>query len=103
MKQPETTAEIGWKRAEALAASQTPYLSKPTTPPLAWHQKGEIVTVILADGRKVSATIQQINALMFAPVPKSDQPAAGSEVQSQAKPEEIKKPVTVPAKRSTKK
>jgi len=51
--------------ATAYAASIPPYLDRPTIPPQAWHQEGEIVTVILADGRKVSANIQAINALMF--------------------------------------
>jgi hypothetical protein len=67
--------------AEALAASIPPHLGQPTTPPTSWAQDGETVTVILADGRKVSASIQAINALMFppaltpAPVAKPEKPA----------------------------
>jgi hypothetical protein len=71
-----------------------------------WAQNGEIVTVVLADGRKVSASIQEINALMFPPVVKPVPSQAGSEEQSkaprgEAEPEEIKKPVTTPRKRKT--
>jgi len=51
--------------AFALAASFPPYLDQPTIPPLDWHQDGEIITVIMADGRKVKASIQDINKLMF--------------------------------------
>jgi len=51
--------------ATAFAASIPPHLGRLTTPPLDWHQEGEILTVILADGRKFSASIQEINALMF--------------------------------------
>ena len=51
--------------ATALAASIPPHLGQPTIPPLSWHQEGEIVIVILADGRKVSASITKINELMF--------------------------------------
>ena len=52
--------------ATALAASIPPHLGKPTIPPIAWAQEGEILHVVLADGRKVSANIQAINELMFA-------------------------------------
>jgi hypothetical protein len=52
--------------ATALASSIPPRLGQPTLPPIAWAQAGEIITVILADGRKVSANIQEVNALMFA-------------------------------------
>ena len=51
--------------AEALAASCPSYLGKPTMPPISWAQNGEIVTVILADGRKVSASVLVINQIMF--------------------------------------
>ena len=51
--------------AFALAASFPPHLDQPTIPPLDWHQDGEIITVIMADGRKVKASIQDINKLMF--------------------------------------
>jgi hypothetical protein len=51
--------------ATALAASIPPHLGRPTIPPIDWHQEGEIVTVILADGRKVSASILEINRIMF--------------------------------------
>ena len=51
--------------AEAFAASIPPYLDKPTLPPIAWAQAGETVIVILADGRKMHATVQEINTLMF--------------------------------------
>ena len=57
------------KMAEVLAASIPPHLGQPTTPPISWAQNGDTVTVILADGRKVSASIEAINALMFAPAP----------------------------------
>jgi hypothetical protein len=68
MKETWHPKEIGVKEmAQALAASIPPHLGQPTTPPLAWHQTGEIVVVILADGRKVSATVLAINALMFPP------------------------------------
>jgi hypothetical protein len=53
--------------ATALAASQKPHLDRPTIPPISWAQDGGIITVIMADGRKVRATIQDINALMFQP------------------------------------
>ena len=53
------------KMAHALAASIQPHLGQPTLPPRDWAQTGEIVTVILADGRKVSASISDINKLMF--------------------------------------
>jgi hypothetical protein len=80
------------KMAYALAASTPPYLDKPTIPPLDWHQEGDRVTVILADGRKVSASILEINALMFAQgVASSPKPLrAGPEVQSQPVPEKPK-------------
>ena len=52
--------------AEALSASILPHLGLPTFPPISWAQNGDVVTVILADGRKVSATIQEINQIMFA-------------------------------------
>jgi hypothetical protein len=51
--------------AEALAASIPPHLGQPTSPPISWAQVGDQVIVILADGRKASASIQDINALMF--------------------------------------
>jgi len=51
--------------ATALAASIQPHLGLPTIPPIAWAQNGDIVSVVLADGRKVSASIQEINQLMF--------------------------------------
>jgi len=51
--------------AEALAASCPSYLGHPTIPPISWAQNGEMITVILADGWKVSASIQAINTLMF--------------------------------------
>jgi hypothetical protein len=51
--------------AEALAASVPEHLGMPTIPPISWAQNGDIVTVILADGRKVSASIQEINQIMF--------------------------------------
>ena len=52
--------------ATILAAHAPSHLGKATTPPVSWSQNGEVVSVILADGRKVSASIQEINALMFA-------------------------------------
>jgi hypothetical protein len=78
--------------ATALAASIPPYLDKPTIPPLDWHQEGDRVTVILADGRKVGAKIQEINELMFSQgVASSPKPLrAGPEVQSQPVPEKPK-------------
>ena len=51
--------------AMALAASIPPHLGHPTTPPTSWAQVGETVVVILADGRKVSGSIVDINRLMF--------------------------------------
>jgi hypothetical protein len=54
--------------AEALAASTAPWLDKPTTPPISWAQTGDVISVVLADGRKVSATVQDVNALLFKPV-----------------------------------
>lgn len=61
--------------AETLAANTQPWLGKPTVPPIAWAQNGEIVVVILADGRKVSANVQAINALVFKPYVKIENPA----------------------------
>jgi hypothetical protein len=52
-------------KATALAASQPSHLGQPTIPPLDWHQEGEILTVIMADGRKVSANIRDINVSLF--------------------------------------
>jgi hypothetical protein len=51
--------------ATALAASIPPHLGQPTIPPISWAQNDDFVTVILADGRKVAASIQEINLLMF--------------------------------------
>lgn len=51
--------------AMALALNTPSHLGKPTAPPISWRQDGEIVIVVLADGRKVSASIQDINAIMF--------------------------------------
>ncbi|MGD0752825.1 MAG: hypothetical protein ABSA23_15630 [Anaerolineales bacterium] len=51
--------------ATALAASIQPHLGQPTIPPISWAQDGDIVHVVLADGRKVSASIQEINQIMF--------------------------------------
>ena len=51
--------------AYALAAGTPEYLGRPTIPPIVWSQDGETVIVILADGRKVSASILEINQLMF--------------------------------------
>ena len=95
--------------AFTLAASIPSYLGQPTTPPIAWAQVGEIVIVILADGRKVSASIQDINKLMFVGV---GDPPAHKPVQAPApviKPPEIHipassgKPTTTPARRAVKK
>jgi len=80
--------------AETLAANTPPWLDKPTTPPIAWAQNGEIVVVILADGRKVSANVQAINALMFEQ--KVAEPVAKPPAQPVSKP--TSKP---PAKQST--
>jgi len=95
MKETWHPKEIGVKQmAEALAASIPLVHDRPITPPLAWAQDGDKVTVILADGRKVSASIQEINALMFA----SDHPSkAGSAVQSKPKP------VSTPSKKVVRK
>ena len=78
--------------AYALAAGTPEYLGRPTIPPIVWSQDGETVIVILADGRKVSASILEINALMFAQgVASSPKPLrAGPEVQSQPVPEKPK-------------
>jgi hypothetical protein len=51
--------------AEAFAASIPPHLGQPTIPPIKWRQEGEIVHVVLADGRMFEASIQEINHLMF--------------------------------------
>ena len=81
--------------AMALALSIQPVHDRPTAPPLAWAQDGDKVTVILADGRKVSATIQEINTLMFPPVV-----GAGlAPVHVPAKPA----PVSTPSKKVVKK
>ena len=82
--------------AMALALNTPPHLGKPTAPPISWRQDGEIVIVVLADGRKVSASIQQINAIMFPA--KSEEPLPAPKNL----PTEPKKS-TVPAQRSTKK
>ena len=104
MKQSETIAEKGWSMATALAASQPSHLGHPTIPPMDWHQEGEILTVIMADGRKVSASIPEITALMFEGVgangvrPDYDHPSkVGSEEKSKAKP------VSTPSKKVVKK
>ena len=52
--------------AEALAASCPSYLVHPTIPPISWAQNGEMITVILADGWKVSASIQAIKRVLLA-------------------------------------
>jgi len=91
-------------KATALAASQPSHLGQPTIPPMDWHQEGEILTVIMADGRKVSASIEAINLLMFS------QGVGVDGVRSNAKPvqapapakEQPEKPVT-PRKRGGKK
>ena len=72
--------------ATALAASIPPYLDKPTLPPIAWAQNGEIITVILADGRKFSSSVQEINAIMFSQhveTPAAAQPPAKFEEGTQ--------------------
>jgi hypothetical protein len=51
--------------AEAFAASIPPHLGQPTLPPLKWSQEGEIVHVVLADGRMFEASVQSINKIMF--------------------------------------
>jgi hypothetical protein len=82
--------------ATALAAGTMPHLGQPTLPPQTWAQNGDLVTVILADGRKVSANIQTINTLMFKQGIASKPVGAVHEPPVPAKP-------TVPAKRNTKK
>ena len=54
-------------KATALAASQKEHLGRPTIPPIDWHQEGEILTVVMADGRKVTANIRDVDALLFPP------------------------------------
>ena len=39
--------------AWALAEATPSYLGRPTTPPLSWRLEGDLLIVILADGRKV--------------------------------------------------
>jgi hypothetical protein len=51
--------------AEIIASHTPAHLGQPTIPPISWAQVGDQVIVILADGRKASASIQDINALMF--------------------------------------
>ena len=71
-------------------------------PPISWAQDGEIVTVILADGRKVSASIQDVNKLMF------DQKVPVQAPAPVIKPPEIHipassgKPTTTPVRRAVK-
>ena len=68
MSQPKSMVQHQELRAmaEALAASIPPHLAKLTSPPISWMQIGNDVTVILADGRKFTASIQKINELMSA-------------------------------------
>lgn len=92
--------------ANALAASILPHLGQPTTPPTAWAQEGETVIVVLADGRKVSASIQDINALMFPPVVGADGVRPENiltEKQGQLISQHPTKPSTTPARRPVKK
>lgn len=42
-----------------LAESTPKYLDKDTLPPISWRQDGDILIVILADGRKIRAPIVQ--------------------------------------------
>ena len=58
--------------AEIIASHTPAHLGQPTIPPISWAQVGDQVIVILADGRKASASIQDINALMFPPVVGAD-------------------------------
>ena len=39
--------------AWALAEATPSYLGRPTTPPLSWRLEGDLLIVVLADGRKV--------------------------------------------------
>ena len=80
--------------ATALAASIPPHLDRPTIPPISWAQVGDQVSVILADGRKVSASIQAVNELMFS------QNLAQAPAPAKVRPE---KPTTTPHKGNVKK
>jgi hypothetical protein len=46
--------ESSLKAAAYVIAEATPmHLDKPTTPPIHWNQEGEVLRVLLADGRSV--------------------------------------------------
>jgi len=51
--------------AETIASGTPQHLGQPTTPPISWAQTGDIITVVLADGRKVSSTVQAVNQILF--------------------------------------
>ena len=59
--------------AETIASGTPRHLGQPTTPPISWAQTGDIITVILADGRKVSSTVQAVNEILFQQI-KIDEP-----------------------------
>ena len=86
--------------AYALAGGTPAHLGMPTLPPISWAQTGDLVIVVLADGRKVSASIQDINALMFTQDVASVPPVILSHVPLSVDHDEIglSKPIQPPAK-----
>jgi hypothetical protein len=82
--------------AYALAGGTPTHLGVPTLPPIRWAQNGDQVIVILADGRKISASIEKINELMFSQGVGAGVPLAQSPVKPAMKS-------TTPSKKVVKK
>ena len=57
--------------AWALAEATPSYLGQPTTPPLSWRLEGDLLIVVLADGRKVRGPMpimQPVRSKSAAPI-----------------------------------
>ena len=81
--------------AYAIAEAAPRHLDQPTTPPIHWRVEGDILRVLLADGRTVRAPI--VEAQRFAPAPsvKKQIEVPGFPVASLP----VKKEVPVPARK----
>ncbi len=74
MKSEKSDKSVVQTMAEILASHTPAHLGQPTTPPISWAQTGDIVSVVLADGRKVKASIQEVNEILFKELPPAAAP-----------------------------